>query len=193
MEFAGEMIVKASLHELSISEIPTTLKPDGRNSWRRKYLCSCPIRKTQRRSLAQMSRLWRAIFRTARHHFFRSRLSKEKTIEVMEHIAARSTRHLSSGKMARTEIAVVERFARVIAFQRIGRCIGRQRVFRCTVTIFVGWYGRCVDRMDERGNVRQQRASPTRLDNEDGYHTLPVKENNAQGETGLEGVIPTWP
>ena len=31
MEFASEMIVKASLHNLNISEIPTTLKPDGRH------------------------------------------------------------------------------------------------------------------------------------------------------------------
>ena len=40
MEFASEMIVKASLHNLRITEIPTTLKQDGRNrpphlrSWR---------------------------------------------------------------------------------------------------------------------------------------------------------------
>jgi glycosyl transferase family 2 len=40
MEFASEMIVKASLHNLSITEIPTTLSPDGRSraphlsSWR---------------------------------------------------------------------------------------------------------------------------------------------------------------
>lgn len=40
MEFASEMIVKASLHKLSIAEIPTTLSPDGRSrpphlsSWR---------------------------------------------------------------------------------------------------------------------------------------------------------------
>jgi hypothetical protein len=31
MEFASEMIVKASLHGLSISEVPTTLSPDGRD------------------------------------------------------------------------------------------------------------------------------------------------------------------
>ena len=31
MEFASEMIVKASLHNLRISEVPTTLKPDGRS------------------------------------------------------------------------------------------------------------------------------------------------------------------
>jgi len=40
MEFASEMIVKASLNNLRMTEIPTTLKPDGRNrrphlrSWR---------------------------------------------------------------------------------------------------------------------------------------------------------------
>jgi glycosyltransferase involved in cell wall biosynthesis len=40
MEFASEMIVKASLHRLSIAEVPTTLSPDGRSrpphlsSWR---------------------------------------------------------------------------------------------------------------------------------------------------------------
>ena len=31
MEFASEMIVKAALHELRITEVPTTLSPDGRN------------------------------------------------------------------------------------------------------------------------------------------------------------------
>lgn len=31
MEFASEMIVKASLHGLSIAEVPTTLSPDGRS------------------------------------------------------------------------------------------------------------------------------------------------------------------
>ena len=31
MEFASEMIVKASLHRLSIAEVPTTLAPDGRS------------------------------------------------------------------------------------------------------------------------------------------------------------------
>lgn len=31
MEFASEMIVKATLHKLSIAEIPTTLSPDGRD------------------------------------------------------------------------------------------------------------------------------------------------------------------
>ena len=31
MEFASEMVVKASLHELTITEVPTTLKPDGRS------------------------------------------------------------------------------------------------------------------------------------------------------------------
>lgn len=31
MEFASEMIVKASLHKLAIAEIPTTLSPDGRS------------------------------------------------------------------------------------------------------------------------------------------------------------------
>ena len=30
MEFASEMVVKASLHNLKITEVPTTLKPDGR-------------------------------------------------------------------------------------------------------------------------------------------------------------------
>lgn len=40
MEFASEMVVKASLHRLKIAEVPTTLKPDGRsrpphlNTWR---------------------------------------------------------------------------------------------------------------------------------------------------------------
>jgi glycosyltransferase involved in cell wall biosynthesis len=40
MEFASEMIVKATLHKLRIAEVPTTLSPDGRNrpphlrSWR---------------------------------------------------------------------------------------------------------------------------------------------------------------
>jgi Glycosyl transferase family 2 len=40
MEFASEMIVKATLHGLSIAEVPTTLSPDGRSrpphlrSWR---------------------------------------------------------------------------------------------------------------------------------------------------------------
>lgn len=40
MEFASEMIVKATLHGLSIAEVPTTLSPDGRDrpphlrSWR---------------------------------------------------------------------------------------------------------------------------------------------------------------
>jgi glycosyltransferase involved in cell wall biosynthesis len=40
MEFASEMIVKATLHGLRIAEVPTTLKPDGRSrpphlrSWR---------------------------------------------------------------------------------------------------------------------------------------------------------------
>ena len=31
MEFASEMIVKATLHKLQIAEVPTTLSPDGRN------------------------------------------------------------------------------------------------------------------------------------------------------------------
>ena len=31
MEFASEMVVKASLHGLKITEVPTTLKPDGRS------------------------------------------------------------------------------------------------------------------------------------------------------------------
>jgi glycosyltransferase involved in cell wall biosynthesis len=31
MEFASEMIVKASLHKLKIAEVPTTLSPDGRS------------------------------------------------------------------------------------------------------------------------------------------------------------------
>jgi glycosyltransferase involved in cell wall biosynthesis len=40
MEFASEMVVKASLHGLSVAEVPTTLSPDGRDrpphlrSWR---------------------------------------------------------------------------------------------------------------------------------------------------------------
>jgi hypothetical protein len=40
MEFASEMVVKATLHKLSIAEVPTTLSPDGRSrpphlrSWR---------------------------------------------------------------------------------------------------------------------------------------------------------------
>jgi glycosyltransferase involved in cell wall biosynthesis len=31
MEFASEMVVKATLHKLRIAEVPTTLKPDGRS------------------------------------------------------------------------------------------------------------------------------------------------------------------
>lgn len=31
MEFASEMVVKATLHRLSIAEVPTTLSPDGRS------------------------------------------------------------------------------------------------------------------------------------------------------------------
>lgn len=31
MEFASEMVVKATLHKLKITEVPTTLSPDGRN------------------------------------------------------------------------------------------------------------------------------------------------------------------
>ena len=31
MEFAGEMIVIATLHRLRIVEVPTTLSPDGRS------------------------------------------------------------------------------------------------------------------------------------------------------------------
>jgi glycosyltransferase involved in cell wall biosynthesis len=31
MEFASEMVVKATLHKLRITEVPTTLSPDGRN------------------------------------------------------------------------------------------------------------------------------------------------------------------
>jgi glycosyltransferase involved in cell wall biosynthesis len=31
MEFASEMVVKASLHDLRITEVPTTLQPDGRS------------------------------------------------------------------------------------------------------------------------------------------------------------------
>jgi glycosyltransferase involved in cell wall biosynthesis/uncharacterized membrane protein YidH (DUF202 family) len=40
MEFASEMVVKATLHDLRIAEVPTTLRPDGRSraphlrSWR---------------------------------------------------------------------------------------------------------------------------------------------------------------
>jgi hypothetical protein len=40
MEFASEMVVKATLHQLQITEVPTTLSPDGRSrpphlrSWR---------------------------------------------------------------------------------------------------------------------------------------------------------------
>ena len=40
MEFASEMVVKATLHKLRIAEVPTTLSPDGRSrpshlrSWR---------------------------------------------------------------------------------------------------------------------------------------------------------------
>jgi hypothetical protein len=40
MEFASEMVVKATLHQLKITEVPTTLSPDGRSrpphlrSWR---------------------------------------------------------------------------------------------------------------------------------------------------------------
>jgi len=40
MEFASEMVVKATLAGLRVAEVPTTLKPDGRsrpphlNSWR---------------------------------------------------------------------------------------------------------------------------------------------------------------
>src|SRR5207249_154257 len=31
MEFASEMVVKATLHKLHIAEVPTTLSPDGRS------------------------------------------------------------------------------------------------------------------------------------------------------------------
>ena len=31
MEFASEMVVKATLHNLRIAEVPTTLSPNGRN------------------------------------------------------------------------------------------------------------------------------------------------------------------
>ena len=40
MEFASEMVVKATLHKMKITEVPTTLSPDGRSraphlrSWR---------------------------------------------------------------------------------------------------------------------------------------------------------------
>ena len=40
MEFASEMVVKATIHHLTIAEVPTTLSPDGRSrpphlrSWR---------------------------------------------------------------------------------------------------------------------------------------------------------------
>ena len=40
MEFASEMVVKATLRQLRIAEVPTTLSPDGRSrpphlrSWR---------------------------------------------------------------------------------------------------------------------------------------------------------------
>ena len=40
MEFASEMVVKSTLHNLRITEVPTTLQPDGRSrpphlrSWR---------------------------------------------------------------------------------------------------------------------------------------------------------------
>ncbi len=40
MEFASEMVVKATIHGLRITEVPTTLSPDGRSrpphlrSWR---------------------------------------------------------------------------------------------------------------------------------------------------------------
>jgi hypothetical protein len=55
MEFASEMVVKASLHKQKISEVPTTLSPDGRNrpphlrsfrdGWRhlRFLLLMCPL------------------------------------------------------------------------------------------------------------------------------------------------------
>src|SRR2546428_2813355 len=55
MEFASEMVVKASLHGQKISEVPTTLKPDGRDrpphlrsfrdGWRhlRFLLLMCPL------------------------------------------------------------------------------------------------------------------------------------------------------
>src|SRR5262245_4741773 len=55
MEFASEMVVKASLHGQAISEVPTTLKPDGRDrpphlrsfrdGWRhlRFLLLMCPL------------------------------------------------------------------------------------------------------------------------------------------------------
>src|SRR5262249_11209773 len=53
-EFALEMIIKASMHGLRVTEVPTTLRPDGRDrpshlrSWRdgwrslRLYLLMCP-------------------------------------------------------------------------------------------------------------------------------------------------------
>jgi hypothetical protein len=34
MEFASEMVIKASLHKLSIAEVPIVLRPDGRTSGR---------------------------------------------------------------------------------------------------------------------------------------------------------------
>ena len=55
MEFASEMVVKACLHGQKISEVPTTLKPDGRDrpphlrsfrdGWRhlRFLLLMCPL------------------------------------------------------------------------------------------------------------------------------------------------------
>lgn len=38
MEFASEMVVKATLHKMRIAEVPTTLSPDGRS--RPPHLCS---------------------------------------------------------------------------------------------------------------------------------------------------------
>jgi len=64
--------------------------------------------------------------------------------------------------MARTEIVAVARFVKHIVFRRIGMSTERRRVFRCTVTIFVGRYGRCGDRMDRKESAHRQgwRDSP---------------------------------
>ena len=91
----------------------------------------------------------------------------EQTNRLRQHwrnrsVVERWTRRLLNGKMALTEIVVVVRSASRIVFQKIGMFIERRRVFRCTVTIFVGRYARCADRMEGRDNVHQQcrRALP---------------------------------
>ena len=54
MEFASEMVVKATIAKLKITEVPTTLSPDGRSrpphlrswrdGWRHLRFCCCSAR-----------------------------------------------------------------------------------------------------------------------------------------------------